>query len=180
MSKELFEKIGRDTVRMSVLTTPNDGNGLGHVFGGVIISLMERAAYVAASRHSGHTCVARGMGDVEFAHAVEIGAVLHVVAEVLSTHQTSVLVQVDAYAEQIQSAEIVHTNSCVATLVALDGTGKPLSIPTAHPKSAAQRKRSLKGRQIQAILDRSRKEIAAESRRIEDLDDESVVSELGT
>lgn len=171
MRSDPFEAIGRNRVSLSAVTTPSDDNGLGHVFGGVVFSLMERAAYIAASRHVGTTCVARGMGDVEFQKAIEIGEVLHVVAEVLVAAHTSVLVQVDVYAERVVEGELRHTNSCIATMVALGSDGRPIAVPERRPDTRERKVAVLHGLAAKAVLDRARHEMTAAFEEIDALDD---------
>ncbi|HRI43344.1 MAG TPA: acyl-CoA thioesterase [Fimbriimonadaceae bacterium] len=180
MRSDPFEAIGRNRVSLSVLTTPSDDNGLGHVFGGVVFSLMERAAYIAASRHVGMTCVARGMGDVEFQVAIEIGEVLHVVAEVLVAAHTSVLVQVDAYAERVVEGELRHTNSCLATMVALGSDGRPVAVPGRRPASRESRVAVLRGLAAKEILDRARHAVTEAFEEIATLDDATLEGRLAS
>ena len=42
---------------VSELMMPNQVNNLGHVFGGELLSMVDRAAAVAAMRHAGGPCV---------------------------------------------------------------------------------------------------------------------------
>lgn len=180
MSTDPYEKIGRNRVVLSVVTPSADDNGLGHVFGGVVFSLMERAAYLAASRHVGRTCVARGMGDVEFQAAIEIGEVLHVVAEVLAAVHSTVLVQVDVYAEKVLQGEARHTNSCIATMVCLGPDGRPAKVTEHRPTSRERKIAILRGLAAKNIFDRARREAAGAFDEIAALDDASLDQRLET
>lgn len=180
MHRDPYEAIGRNRVALAVLTTPSDDNGLGHVFGGVIFSLMERAAYLAATRHVGRTCVARGMGDVEFLQAVEIGEVLHVIAEVLVAVHTSVSVQVDVYAEQVLRGDVRHTNSCLATMVALGPDGRPLAVPTHRPTTRERKIAVLQGLAAKEIFDRARHAVTDSFEEIARLDDAALEARLAS
>ena len=173
-----YDRIGKDVVRLSVPTTPADANGLGHVFGGMIFGLMERAAYIIATRHTGLTCVARGMGDVEFAQAVNVGEVLHVVAEVLVAQGSSVVVQVDVFAEEIEKGEVRHTNSCLATMVALGLDGKPAHVPAKIPHDRAGMVRFLSGLKAKATALDSRHLLAEEVARLDALSDQELLAEI--
>lgn len=173
-----YDRIGKDVVRLSVPTTPADANGLGHVFGGMIFGLMERAAYIIATRHTGLTCVARGMGDVEFAQAVNVGEVLHVVAEVLLCQGTSVVVQVDVFAEAIDRGEVRHTNACLATMVALGPDGKPTQVPEKIPHDRAGMIRYLIGLKAKATSSLARHQLTEEAARLNVLSDQDLKSEI--
>lgn len=173
-----YDRIGKDVVRLSVPTTPADANGLGHVFGGMIFGLMERAAYIIATRHTGLTCVARGMGDVEFAQAVNVGEVLHVVAEVLLAQGSSVVVQVDVYAEAIEKGEVRHTNSCLATMVALGPDGKPAPVHAKTPHDRAGMVRFLTGLKVKAASLETRRSLTLEASRLDGLSDEQLRDEV--
>lgn len=173
-----YDRIGKDVVRLSVPTTPADANGLGHVFGGMIFGLMERAAYIISTRHTGLTCVARGMGDVEFAQAVNVGEVLHVVAEVLLAQGSSVVVQVDVFAETIEEGEVRHTNSCLATMVALGLDGKPAHVPAKQPHDRAGMIRFLTGLKAKGTSLDARRQLADEATRLDALSDEELKEEV--
>ena len=50
------------------LMMPNQVNNLGHVFGGELLSMVDRAAAVAAMRHAGRPCVTVSIDRVDFKH----------------------------------------------------------------------------------------------------------------
>lgn len=67
MSSELEPRSpsGSETL-VSELMMPQHVNNQGHVFGGVVLSMVDRAAGVAAMRHSGRPCVTVSIDRVDF------------------------------------------------------------------------------------------------------------------
>ena len=51
---------------VSELMMPHQVNNLGHVFGGELLSMIDRAAAVASMRHAGGPCVTVSIDRVEF------------------------------------------------------------------------------------------------------------------
>ncbi len=57
----------------SEIMMPQHANNLGHVFGGVILSMMDRTAAVAAIRHARGSCVTVSVDRVDFREPIHLG-----------------------------------------------------------------------------------------------------------
>ena len=57
----------------SELMMPQDANNLGHVFGGVILSMMDKTAAIAAFRHSRSSVVTASIDRVDFREPIHLG-----------------------------------------------------------------------------------------------------------
>ena len=57
----------------SKIMMPGDANNLGHVFGGVVMAMMDQAAAVAAIRHSRSACVTASIDRVDFREPIHLG-----------------------------------------------------------------------------------------------------------
>ena len=55
------------------LMVPSYANFGGKVHGGTLMSLMDKVAYVCASKHAGNYCVTVSVDNVEFLQPVEVG-----------------------------------------------------------------------------------------------------------
>jgi uncharacterized protein (TIGR00369 family) len=120
---------------MTELMMPNMVNNLGNVFGGVILSLIDRAAAVAAIRHAQNPCVTVAIDRVEFREPIHLGELVVAKANVDYVGRTSIDVGVRVEAEDILTGEKRHTNSCYLTFVAIDEEGRPIDVPPVEPES---------------------------------------------
>ena len=126
---------------MSELMMPNHANNMGNVFGGVILSLVDRAAAVAATRHARKPCVTVSVDQVDFREPIFLGELVTARASVNYTGRTSMEVGVRIEAENLLTGERRHTNSCYVTYVAVDGNGRPTEVPPIKPETDEEKKR---------------------------------------
>ena len=63
---------------VSELMMPHHVNNLGHVFGGVVLSMVDRAAAVAAMRHAGLAAVTVSIDRVDFREPIYAGELVNV------------------------------------------------------------------------------------------------------
>jgi uncharacterized protein (TIGR00369 family) len=113
---------------MSELMMPNMANNLGHVFGGVILSLIDRVAAVAAIRHARQPCVTVSVDRVDFHEPIHLGELVVAHASVNHVGRSSMEVGVRIEAEHLVTGERRHTNSCYVTFVAIDPEGNPVPV----------------------------------------------------
>lgn len=114
---------------MSELMTPDNANFLGQVFGGSILAFLDKVAYVTASRFAGTVCVTASFDRVDFHSPIDVGELVHFVGRVVYVGRTSLQVLIEVYAENVQTGTQRHTNSCTATMVAIDENRKPVPVP---------------------------------------------------
>src|SRR5437763_1799495 len=126
---------------MSELMMPNMANILGNVFGGVILSLVDRAAAVAATRHSRRPCVTVSVDRADFHQPIHVGELVTALASVNFTGRTSMEVGVRIEAENLLTGERRHTNSCYVTYVAIDDKGRPMPVLPVVPESETEKRR---------------------------------------
>jgi acyl-CoA hydrolase len=147
----------------SELMMPQHANNLGHVFGGVVLAMMDKTAAVAAIRHSRTTCVTVSVDSVEFREPIHLGELVIMKAQVNFVGRTSMEVGVRVEAENLLSGLRRHTNSCYLTFVAVDEQGRPVPVPQVLPETDEDRRR------FAAARERRRLRLqAAETRKGED------------
>ena len=144
----------------SELMMPGDANNLGHVFGGVILSMMDKTAAISAFRHCRLNVVTASIDRVDFREPIHLGDLVVMKASVNYAGRTSMEVGVRVEAEELLSGRRRHTNSCYLTFVAVDRNGRPVEVPGIKPETpdeirryeAAQerRQRRLEERQREA------------------------------
>lgn len=128
-------------VQMTELVLPNHMNALGTVFGGVIMSWIDIAASISASRYCSKNVVTASIDDVHFLAPVRKGDVVCLTAQVNYTHKTSMEVEVKVTAENTKTKNLCHTVSAYLTFVALDEQHKPVSIPPLLLKTEEEKKK---------------------------------------
>jgi acyl-CoA hydrolase len=126
---------------MSELMMPQHANIMGNVFGGVLLSLLDRVAAVAAIRHAGKPCVTVSVDKVDFKEPIHVGELVTAFARVNYAGHTSMEVGVKIIAENVLTGEKRHTNSCYITYVALDEQGVPTEVPPIVPETADEKRR---------------------------------------
>ena len=111
------------------LMMPGQVNNLGHVFGGVVLSMVDRAAAVTAMRHARQPCVTISMNRVDFKEPIYAGEVVTCAARVNYVGRTSMEIGVGVFAENPITGHRRHTNDCFLTFVAIDENSRPAPVP---------------------------------------------------
>ena len=113
----------------SELMMPHHANNLGHVFGGIMLSMMDKAAAIAAFRHCRMSVVTASIDRVDFREPIHVGDLVVMKSSVNFVGRTSMEVGVRVEAEELLTGRRRHTNSCYLTFVAVDRNGRPVEIP---------------------------------------------------
>lgn len=127
---------------LSDLMAPPDANLHGTVFGGKVLSMVDKAAAVAAMRHAGRLCVTVAMDRVEFLVPIEVGDVVIVEAQVNGVGRSSIELGVEVYAETLGGGARRHTNSCLVTMVAVDDKRRPAPVPPLLAETPEEKRRA--------------------------------------
>jgi acyl-CoA hydrolase len=140
----------------SEIMMPQHANNLGHVFGGVVLGLMDKAAAVAAIRHARTSCVTASIDRVDFREAIHVGDLVVLKASVNYVGRTSMEVGVRVDAEDLLTGRRRHTNSCYLTFVAVDAQGRPVQVAALKPQSEdeARRHRAAEARRRRRLEER--------------------------
>jgi acyl-CoA thioesterase YciA len=108
---------------------PRDTNARGTIFGGVILSHIDLAGAIAASRQAPRNFVTRAMREVGFISPVYVGDVVSFYAQVLGEGRTSVTVQVIVEAERSREPRrYIKVTEAEVIYVAVDEAGNPIPI----------------------------------------------------
>jgi len=111
------------------LMIPAYTNFGGKVHGGTLMSMMDKLAYVFASKHAGNYCVTVSVDAVEFLQPVEVGEVVSLLGSVNYVGTKSLVVGIKVVAENIHTGAHRHTNTCYFTMVAKDAKGETAMVP---------------------------------------------------
>jgi acyl-CoA thioesterase YciA len=112
-----------------VTMLPRDTNARGTIFGGVILSHIDLAGSIAASRQAPRNFVTRAMREVDFISPVYVGDVVSFYAQVLGEGRTSVTVQVTVEAERSKEPRRhIKVTEAEVIYVAVDEAGNPIPV----------------------------------------------------
>ena len=125
----------------SELMMPEHANNMGHVFGGVILSMMDKTAAIAAFRHSRAAVVTASIDRVDFREPIHLGDLVVMKASVNYVGRSSMEVGVRVEAEDLMSGIRRHTNSCYLTFVAVDRNGRPIEVAGLEPETEDEQRR---------------------------------------
>ena len=139
LSKPVRESVSET----SELMMPEHANNLGHVFGGVILSMMDKCAAIAAFRHSRASVVTASIDRVDFREPIHLGDLVVMQASVNYVGTSSMEVGVRVEAEDLLTGRRRHTNSCYLTFVAVDRNGRPIEVPALRPETEDEVRRNL-------------------------------------
>jgi acyl-CoA thioesterase YciA len=127
MSNRLKPPSSEPAIR--VVMMPRDTNAEGTIFGGVILSLIDQAAYVEAVRQAHARYVTVAIREVEFHHPVFVGDVLSLYAEAIRVGRTSLTIHVRVCARRrLDPDQVVKVTEAEVAFVAVDGNGRPTPV----------------------------------------------------
>ncbi len=140
---------------MTDIVLPGETNILENLFGGELLARMDRAASIAAGRHSGGITVTASVNHVAFTQAVPLGSVVTVDAAVSRAFSSSMEVFIDVWIEDRFTGKRSKANEGIYTFVALDSAGKPTKVPPLEPETALEKERfaaALRRKQLSLVL----------------------------
>jgi acyl-CoA hydrolase len=128
--KDLHEELEycADTMKMSILMTPEKANFAGNIHGGAILKHLDEIAYACASRYCGSYVVTFSVDKVLFKHPIHVGELVTFLASVNYTGKTSMEIGIKVIAENVMKRTVTHTNTCYFTMVAIGEDGRPIEV----------------------------------------------------
>lgn len=141
---------------MTEIVLPNDTNNLKNLFGGQLLSWMDRCAAISGHRHCRRQVVTATVNHVSFNHPIEQGSIVTLEAKVSRAFTSSMEVFVDVFIEdQRGTNKRIHSNEAIYTFVAVDQLGNPIQVPPILPETDLEITRyegALRRRQLALIL----------------------------
>ncbi|HYV96970.1 MAG TPA: acyl-CoA thioesterase [Gemmatimonadaceae bacterium] len=125
----------------SELMMPQHANISGHVFGGVILGMIDQTAAVTAFRHARTGVVTVSIDRMDFREPIHIGDLVVMKASVNFVGRSSMEIGVRVEAEDLLTGNRRHTNSCYMTFVAIDRNGRPTETPELVAETETDRRR---------------------------------------
>lgn len=112
-----------------VIMMPKDTNALGTIFGGIILSYIDQAGAVEATRHGAGRVVTVAMREVEFHSPVFVGDLVSFFTETTRLGRTSITVRVVVEAERrARGSGRVKVTEAEVVYVHVDERNQPIPI----------------------------------------------------
>ncbi len=137
------------------MVLPSETNPIGNMFGGELLARMDRAASIAARRHSRRIVVTASVNHVAFNKMIPLGSVVTVEAKVSRAFKSSMEVYMDVFIEDRESGEKSLSNEAIYTFVAVDEMGHPVRVPELIPETELEKERfaaALRRKQLSLVL----------------------------
>jgi uncharacterized protein (TIGR00369 family) len=141
------------------LMIPSYANFGGKIHGGIILSLMDKVAYAAASKHAGTYCVTVSVDRVDFLQPVEVGELVSLHASVNYVGRSSMIIGIRVEALNVKTSIVKHTNSSYFTMVAKDEDDKPTEVPALILQSEEEVKRFIESMRMKEIRSKVKEEM---------------------
>ncbi len=125
---------------------PTDANFTGNVFGGQILSEVDKVAYISATRHAKANCVTASFDRVDFHSPVHVGDVVNFEAELTYVGRSSMEVWVRVHSEAVTGGGPRLVGQAYVTMVAVDPNGRPVPVPRLALQTGEERTRFEHGR----------------------------------
>ena len=121
----------RGELAARTLAMPADTNPAGDIFGGWIMSLMDAAGSLTATRRAGGRVVTAAVSNISFLQPVKVGDVVCCYTDILRLGRSSMSLCVEVWVLRQGHGNRVKVTAAEFTFVALDETGKPRPFTTA-------------------------------------------------
>ncbi len=121
---------------LKVMPMPADANAHGDVFGGWIMSQVDLAGSVPASRRANGRVATIAVNSFLFKHPVFVGDLLSFYADIVRVGRTSITVRVEVWAQRNRlNDECVKVTEATLTYVATDDERRPREVPSAGTRN---------------------------------------------
>ena len=114
---------------LRVIPMPSDTNSSGDIFGGWIMSQVDLAGSVAATRRAKGRVVTVAVREFQFHQPVFVGDIVSCYADIQRVGKTSITVFVEVYVERKRSEdEVIKVTEATVTYVAVDELRRPRTV----------------------------------------------------
>ena len=116
---------------LRVVPGPSDINSNGHIFGGWVLSQMDIAAGIVASRRAKGAVATVAIDKMEFLAPIHLRDLISVYAEIERVGRTSMAIRIQVIASRDGGETEVKVTDGVFTFVAIDEQARPRPVDAA-------------------------------------------------
>jgi acyl-CoA thioesterase YciA len=120
----------RDPI-LRIVPGPGDINANGHIFGGWVLSQMDIAAGIVASRRANGSVATVAIDKMEFIEPIHLRDVISVYAEIERVGRTSMAIRIEVVATRDRGQTEKKVTEAIFTFVALDDEHRPRAVDPA-------------------------------------------------
>ncbi len=127
---------GERIVALRKFMLPAETNGMGNIFGGMLLTYMDMAGHYTARQACKNRvisrCVTRLMDQIEFKEPVHVNDIITCYGTITKVGKTSITVHIDVEAER--HGQVIPVTQADLVFVAVDMEGRPVPVcPTGRP-----------------------------------------------
>lgn len=134
------KKVTETLLETNHIVLPSHTNALGTIFGGVLMSWIDVTAAICAQRHAGKVVVTASIDVLHFLAPARVGDIVNLKARIIHTGKTSMIVRVDATAENAHTKQSQRCVTADLSFVALDANSRPSPVAPISPDSAQEKR----------------------------------------
>jgi acyl-CoA thioesterase YciA len=127
----------RGELAARTLAMPADTNPGGDIFGGWLMSLMDNAGAITATRKADGRVATVAVSNIAFLQPVKVGDVVCCYTEILRIGRTSMTLGVEVWVLRQGCGPRIRVTAAEFTFVALDAAGRPRQVDARQGAAAA-------------------------------------------
>ena len=116
---------------LRVVPGPSDINANGHIFGGWVLSQMDIAAGIVASRRANGSVATVAIDKMEFIEPIHLRDLISVYAQIERVGRTSMAIRIEVIATRDRGRTEKKVTEAIFTFVALDEQNRPRPVDPA-------------------------------------------------
>lgn len=141
MGARKSKKVSDSIVEMIEMVMPGHTNPQNTIFGGVVMSWVDIAGAMCASKHCNKPVVTVHIDDIDFLNPIKVGSHVKILASMNYVGKTSMIVGVKVISENPYTGEAHQTTRAYLTFVALNEFGKPTEVPSLELETPQEKRR---------------------------------------
>ncbi|WP_046756090.1 acyl-CoA thioesterase [Kordia jejudonensis] len=128
MDSHIQARIENSQTHIFKAVFPNTTNHYDTLFGGTALKLMDEASFICATRFSRKKVVTVSTDKIDFTEPIPQGTLVELIAKVIKVGNTSCVVQVDIFKENMYEEGRKKAVTGLFTFVAIDDDKNPVKI----------------------------------------------------
>ena len=126
--QEIQRRTALSETRVAKAVFPPTTNHHNTLFGGTALAWMDEVSFIAATRFCRLPLVTVSSDRIDFKHAIPAGSIVELIGRVIKVGTTSLKVEVEVFAESMNSDARERAISGVFSFVAIDEQQKPVPV----------------------------------------------------